>query len=69
MYLVESSNIEEKKVGKLTPEANKLKINTEHLKKKAGWNLLVKPIREWKGNLIPAFKITVFFTNFTLNIN
>lgn len=24
----------EKKVGKVTPEANKLKINTEHLKKK-----------------------------------
>lgn len=26
----------EKKVGKVTPEANKLKINTEHLKKKTG---------------------------------
>lgn len=58
-----------KKVGKVTPEANKLKINTEHLKKKTGWNLLVKPIGEWKGNLIPAFKNTLFFMNFTPNNN
>lgn len=34
LYLVENSNIGEKKVSKVTPEAYKLKINTEYLKKK-----------------------------------